>query len=82
MGLIRERHNAILQQLTRTIVKNKGEIFLEQEIPGDPEKKEKKHVVVTVVNRAEKKVAAVDVTILFMTTFGVHWRQELSTLVM
>ena len=80
MGLIRERHNAILQQLTRTIVKNKCEIFLEQEIPGDPEKKEKKRVVV--VNRAEKKVAVVDITILFITTFGVHWHQELGTLVM
>lgn len=60
MGLIRERHGKILQQLQKATPRSMGEIFLEQEISGDPERNKPDLVVVDAA-----KIIVVDVTIPF-----------------
>ena len=60
MGLIRECHNEVLQRLQRAVPRSLGEVFLEQEIPGDPEHNRPDLVV---LNHTEKKAIIVDVTI-------------------
>ena len=62
MGLIRSRHGEILKRIRKAIPEHLGEVFLEQEIPGDPEKNRPDLVV---INRTTDKVIVVDVTIPF-----------------
>ena len=62
MGLIRSRHGEILKRIKKAIPKELGEIYLEQEIPGDPEKNRPDLVV---INRKTDKAIIVDVTIPF-----------------
>ena len=62
MGLIRSRHGEILRQIRKAVPAELGEIYLEQEIPGDPEKNRPDLVV---INRTTKKAIVVDVIIPF-----------------
>ena len=62
MGLIRSRHGEILKRIKKAVPAELGEIYLEQEIPGDPEKNRPDLVI---INRTTKKVIVVDVTIPF-----------------
>ena len=62
MGLMRSRHREILKRIKKAIPKELGEIYLEQEIPGDPEKNRPDLVV---INRTTDKAIVVDVTIPF-----------------
>ena len=62
MGLIRSRHGEILKRIRKAIPSDMGDIYLEQEIPGDPEKNRPDLVV---INKTTKKVTVVDVTIPF-----------------
>ena len=60
--MIRERHGKILQRLQKAIPRSLGEVFLEQEIPGDPERNRPDLVV---VDEENKKIIVVDVTVPF-----------------
>ena len=62
MGMIRSRHGEILKRIRKAIPSDLGEVFLEQEIPGDPEKNRPDLVV---INRSLKRAIVVDVTIPF-----------------
>ena len=62
MGLIRSRHGEILKRIRKAVPAELGEIYLEQEIPGDPEKNRPDLVI---INRTAEKVIVVDVTIPF-----------------
>lgn len=62
MGLIHERHGKILQRLQKATPRSLGTIYLEQEIPGDPEKNRPDLVM---INEEQKKIIVVDVTIPF-----------------
>ena len=62
MGLLRERHTEILRRLQCAIPRDLGEIFLEQEIPGDPDHNRPDLVT---LHRREKCAIVTDVTILF-----------------
>ena len=62
MGMIRSRHGEILKRIRKAIPPDLGEIYLEQEIPGDPEKNRPDLVV---INRSLEKAIVVDVTIPF-----------------
>ena len=62
MGLIRSQHGEILKRIRKAIPSDLGEIFMEQEIPGHPEKNRPDLVV---SNRSLDKAIVVDVTIPF-----------------
>ena len=62
MGMILSRHGEILKRIRKAIPSDLGEIYLEQEIPGDPEKN---HLDLVVINKTLKKAIVVDVTIPF-----------------
>ena len=65
MGLIRTRHGEILKHLRhlrRAIPRDMGEVFLEQQIPGDPECNRPDLVI---INREKNKIIVVDVTMPF-----------------
>ena len=60
--MIQSPHGEILKRIRKAIPSDMGEIFLEQEIPGDPEKN---HPDIVVINRSSDKVIVVDVSIPF-----------------
>ena len=62
MGMIQSRHGEILKRIRKAIPSDMGEIFLEQEIPGDPEKN---RLDIIVINRSLDKAIVVDITIPF-----------------
>ena len=62
MGMIQSRHGEILKWIRKTTPSDLGEIYLEQEIPGDPGKDRPDLVV---INKTLKKAIVVDVTIPF-----------------
>ena len=62
MGLIWSRHGEILKRIRKAIPAELGEVYLEQEISGDPEKNRPDLVI---INRTAEKVIVVDVTIPF-----------------
>ena len=62
MGMIRSRHGEILKRVRKAIPSDLGEVFLEQEIPGDPEKNRPDLVM---INRSLERAIIVDVTISF-----------------
>ena len=62
MGMIRSRHREILKRIWKAIPPDLGEIFLEQEIPGDSEKNRPNLVV---IKRSLNKAILVNVTITF-----------------
>jgi len=64
MGLIRMRYGEILKRIRRAIPRDMGDVFLKQQIPGDPE-----HNCpdLSVVNHDRSKIIVVDVTIPFET---------------
>lgn len=62
MGMIQSPHREILKRIRKAIPSDMGEIFLEQEILGDPEKN---HPDIVVINRSSDKVIVVDVSIPF-----------------
>ena len=62
MELTRGRHTEILRRLQHAIPRDLGEIFLEQEIPGDPDHNWPDLVI---LNSREKRAIVIDVTIPF-----------------
>ncbi len=62
MGLIRQRHGHILARLTKAIPNHLGNTFVEQEIPGDPQRY-KLDLVITSPDQTSAYI--VDVTIPF-----------------
>ena len=60
--MIQSRHGEILKQIRKAIFSDLREIYLEQEIPGDPEKN---HPDLVVSNSALEKAIVVAVTIPF-----------------
>ena len=62
MGLIRTRQGEILKRLRHAIPRDMGEVFLEQQIPGDPERNCPDLVI---INREKNKIIVVDVTMPF-----------------
>ena len=62
MGMIRSQHGEILKRVRKAISSDLGEVFLEQEIPGDPEKNRPDLVM---INRSSERAIVVDVTIPF-----------------
>ena len=62
MGLIHSRHDDILKWLHKAVLRDMGEIFLEQEIFGDPEKN---RLDLGIVDPTASKVTVVNVTVSF-----------------
>ena len=62
MGLNRQRHNEILQRLIKAIPDSLGNKFVEQEVPGDPEKNKPDLEIISPDNQ---KATIVDVTVPF-----------------
>lgn len=62
MGLIRSRHGEILKRIRKAIPLELGDIYLEQKIPGDPEKNRPDLVV---LNKRTQRAIVVDVTVPF-----------------
>ena len=62
MGLIHQRHNDILQRLVKAVPDTLGNKFVEQEIPGDPERNKPDLVIVSPDNQT---ATIVDVTVPF-----------------
>ena len=62
MGMIRSRHGEILKRIRKAIPSDLEDIYLEQEIPGDPERNRPDLVA---INSSQEKAIVVDVTIPF-----------------
>ena len=62
MGLIRQRHNDILQRLVKAVPNTLGNKFVEQEIPGDPERNKPDLVIISPDNQT---ATIVDITVPF-----------------
>ena len=62
MGLIRQRHNDILQHLVKAVPDTLGNKFVEQEIPGNPERNNPDLVIISPDNQT---ATVVDVTVPF-----------------
>ena len=62
MGMIQSRHGEILKRIRKAIPSDLGDIYLEQEIPGDPERNRPDLVA---INSSQEKAIVVDVTIPF-----------------
>ena len=61
-GLMRERHNKILQRVVKAIPTSLGECYVEQKVSGSPSDLRPDIVV---INRGEKKAIIADVTVPF-----------------